>query len=182
MNVNTIKRCLVGAALISVAALNTQAGVIDCPANVATLVSNTSACQYSDSATQDFLNTDPMTVNAEAFFGVSDWAFIGKSDGVNATSGNWTLGADSWDAFDNIMMIFKSGRDTTLVGYLLNEGATNGTWESPFSAPLFDVKNTRDVSHMSFYGRESIPVPEPSLLILLLLGLGSIALSRLRTG
>ncbi|MDQ2076946.1 PEP-CTERM sorting domain-containing protein [Marinimicrobium sp. ABcell2] len=171
---------LLGAMMVSLS-FGAHAAVIDCPNGYTNLVSNTSACQYSDQANQDFLNHDPMTVNAEAFFGYTDWSFIDKDDEVSSTSGIWSLNEPKWSAFDEIMMIFKSGRGTTLVGYNINFGATSGTWESPFSAPLFELKNTRDVSHISFYGRGATAVPEPSLLMLLLLGLGAVALGRLRS-
>jgi aryl sulfotransferase len=77
---------------------------------------------------------------------------------------------------------FKDGADTTLVGYLANSGATSGTWTSPFTDPLFPGFNEpRDVSHISYYGRGTpTEIPEPSLLMLLMLGLGSVALGRLR--
>lgn len=159
-----------------------QAAVIDCPSGYTDLVTGSNGCQYSTEATQDFLNANPMTANAEAFFGFTDWTFVDKMDDLGLTSGSWSLGEPQWSAFDQIMMIFKSGRGTTLVGYSAEQGALGGTWQSPFSAPLFELKNTRDVSHISFYGRSFSPVtvPEPSLLILLLLGLGTVALSRLR--
>jgi hypothetical protein len=168
-------------ALLASLAFSAQAAVIDCPTGYLQLVSNTNACQYSSQATQDFLNTNPMTANAEGFFGYTDWSFITKDDDVESASGTWSLDAPKWSAFEEIMMIFKSGRGTTLVGYNINFGATGGTWASPFSATLFELRNTRDVSHISFYGRSSVPVSEPSLLILLLLGLGILALSRLRS-
>lgn len=170
-----------GAILISWA-FSAQAAVMTCVDGFQHLVTGTNACQYSDGATQDFLRTDPSTVNAEGFFGFTDWTFISKDDSVKGTSGTWSLMPSDWSAYNQIMLIFKSGQGTTLVGYNVEQGTLNGTWKSPFSAPMFDLKNTRDVSHITFYGRnfDTVTVPEPSLLMLLLLGLGAIALSRLR--
>lgn len=172
---------LLGALLVSLT-FSAQAAVIDCPGGYTNLVTGSNGCQYSTDATQDFVNSNPMTVNTEEFFGYTDWSFVDKMDDLDSTSGTWSLNEPQWSAFDEIMMIFKSGRGTTLVGYSVEQGSLSGTWETPFSAPLFELRNTRDVSHISFYGRSLSPVtvPEPSLLMLLLLGLGTVALSRLR--
>lgn len=177
MKINLFKQFgFLAFSLAGLLALNTQAAVIDCPPATLALVTNTSACQYSDTATQDFLSA-PMTVNTEAFFSASDWFYITKEDGVESTSGNWSVDASQWSMFDEIMMIFKSGNEN-LVGYLANDGATWGSWDSPFSAPN---DNRRDVSHITYYGRGTpAEIPEPSLLVLLMLGLGSIALGRRR--
>lgn len=172
---------LVGSTLLSFALLGTaQAGVIDCPLNITDNVSGTVGCQYSDTAKQDFLNTDPITVNAEGFFGASDWNFISKiNDG--GLSGSWGLAdPNAWNSYGDIMLVFKSGNGTTLVGYLLEDFVTEGDWTSPFENPPFDVKNTKDVSHISIYGRgtPAASVPEPASVALLAFGLLGLAASR----
>ena len=109
-----------------------------------------------------------MTVNAEEFFGFTDWSFGGKI-GENAgyagkgsgKSGAWDISSVVQSAWDDVMLIFKSGNGTTLTGYMLKDGVTSGTWNSPFA---------KDVSHISVYYRdvpENNPperVPEPGLM------------------
>lgn len=183
MKVNVFKQFgFLALSLAGLLAVNTQAAVIDCPPATLAMVSNTSACQYSDTEDQDFL-TDPMTVNTEGFFGASDWSYISKTEynDNQGQSGTWAIHTSQWSLFDEIMLIFKSGNGTTLVGYLANSGATSGSWDSPFGDPLFSFNNAKDVSHLTYYGRGTpSEIPEPSLLVLLMLGLGSVALGRLR--
>ncbi|KYC38588.1 PEP-CTERM sorting domain-containing protein [Scytonema hofmannii PCC 7110] len=181
---NTIS-ILFGSALLAtgiVSALVTapaHAATLSCSSTVASKVSDTTGCEYSDTATQDFLNTNPMTVNAEKFFGLTDWAFGGKI-GVNAgyagngtgQSGNWNISSVFQNTWNDVMLVFKSGNNTTLTGYMLEDGVTSGTWNSPF----LTNKNPKDVSHISVYYRSGnqppvTPVPEPATLM----GLGLVA-------
>jgi len=169
-------------ALLLLFSLNAaNAAYMDCSGVIAGLVDGAVDCEISD-ATQDFLNTDPMTVNEEGgFFSIADWMFIGKDEGANGDglgqSGEWMLAADVWSLYDNIMLVFKGARNTSLVGYLLDGETTSGDWLSPFRAPDFDVRNVKDVSHISFYGTQA-SVPEPSALMLLSLGLISMGAMR----
>ncbi|MDQ8023298.1 MAG: PEP-CTERM sorting domain-containing protein [Moraxellaceae bacterium] len=161
-----------------------QAGTISCPASISNGVTGSIACEYSTASTQDFLNTDPLTVNADAFFGFSDWIFGGKI-GVNAgysgtgtgMSGTW--GIPSLDG--DVMLVFKSGNGTTVVGYLLADDTFGGSWESPFENPPFlTIPNTKNVSHISVYLRDSGEIPEPAPLALLAIGLMACSLLRSR--
>lgn len=167
-----------------------NAGTIDCLSSTAAKVSNSQACELSTSATQDFLH-NPLTVNQEVFFGYNDWSFISKDDDpANAQSGNWSLDESVWDFYTSVMLIFKSGAGTTLVGYLVNDGAIAGSWSSPFSAPQFTgpgmldkkgkPKAPKDVSHISAYGRGVASVPEASGLVLLVFGLIGLCIVRRR--
>ncbi len=57
-----------------------QAATLACPAATAAKVTGSSMCEISNTATQDFLNTNPITVNQEAFFGFTDWEFAEKQN------------------------------------------------------------------------------------------------------
>lgn len=183
LRINIFKRCgLLAVAMAGLLALNAQAALEWCMPATASKVTNTSACQYSTTETQDFLS-DPLTVNSESFFGASDWVYFNKDDGIESSSGNWQIDASQWSVFDDIMLVFKGGQNP-LVGYLANNGATAGTWNSPFTVPEFNLpgqSQMQNVSHITYYGRGTpAEVPEPSLLVLLMLGLGSVALGRRR--
>jgi hypothetical protein len=162
---------------------------------LADAVTNVGACEISDSASQDFLNTNPMTVNAEEFFGFTDWIFaekigsdetidIGASGDGSGANGDWSVASNIFSVWSDVMMVFKSGNGTFLTGYKLDGVNTSGEWVSPF--PQYknngDLKDDpKAVSHISFYVRQgSTPppegVPEPGMAI----GLGAVAFGLLR--
>lgn len=154
------------------------------PTNYVSLVSGASECQYDTEVGQDF-NHNPLTVNVQAFFDADDWTVIQHGQNQSGTSGSWSMDADIWSSFSEIMLVFKSGNlasGSFLVAFLLEEGVTSGTWESPFRRPLFDFKNPKDLSHISYYGRgEGVSVPESSPFALMLLGFLGLALARRKT-
>ena len=136
-----------------------HAATFGCPAGTADNVSGSSGCQYSNTATQDSVTpSKPLTVNQEGFFGLTNWQFGGKIGDNAGYGGNgsgqqgiWNIAQVFQPTWQNAMLIFKSGAGTSLVGYQLDKGVTSGTWTSPFEKLLFDVRNTKDVSHISVY-------------------------------
>jgi len=157
--------------------------------NIADNVTGTSDCTIAD-ASQDFLNTDPITVNeTPGFFGITDWQFAGKEEeagyvaggediGLDITTsdwftGSWSINTGALSAWDNIMLVFKDGNNTTLVGYLLN-AESGDILGSPFECPPFDTNNcqTKQISHVTAYvSGPSTSVPEPGTALMLGLGL-----------
>ncbi len=178
--------------------------------NVTDKNSISSACTISDGLDQDFLN--PLTVNESGgFFDKTTWAFAGKiAPAGNAftdptddnapeqegLSGSFDLSALGLTG--EVMLVFKGGDDTTLVGYLLT--SLVGAWESPFTDPPFDFSNQngtgpieKDVSHISVYSApcppgniscgvntQTPPVPVPAGLPLMLTAIGIGAYMRKR--
>jgi hypothetical protein len=151
-----------------------HAATFSCSTAISGKVSGTSSCEYSDTAKQDFLNGSSMTVNQETFFDANNWIFGGKI-GENAgytgkgsgKSGTWNISGAINNTLNDIMLVFKSGQGTTLVGYMLQNGVTSGTWNSPYA---------KDVSHISVYYKPKVTeprvtVPEPTTI----LGLGFVA-------
>ena len=168
-----------------------QAAVMVCPTEISGFVTDNLGCEYSDAASQDFLNTDPITVNAEAFFDMTNWEFLTKNDSPGGDTGTFDFSTavagivlDTDEVLDGIMSIFKSGNGTTLVGYLLPASATSMTWTgNPFQDPPFNV--SRAISHISIYyktrdGDGFIPMPEPAALGLFGLGLVGLGLATRR--
>lgn len=162
-------------------------------------VTNVGACEISDTANQDFLNSNPLTVNTEAFFDFTDWVFaekiggdeqidIGASGTGSGASGTWSVASNIFSVWSDVMMVFKSGDGTFLTGYKLDGVNTSGTWTSPFPDYFTGgpnrgqlKANPKGVSHISFYVRQgSTPppegVPEPGMAI----GLGAVAFGLLR--
>lgn len=196
--INKFSAFIASAAIVTgtVATLATApayAATFACESSISGLVSGTSACERSDSANQDFLNT--MTVNTEEFFDINNWVFggkIGKNAGYLGTgegkTGTWDISSVVENTWDNIMLVFKSGQGTTLVGYQLEDGVTSGSWSSPFLKSVFGFNGgaVKDVSHVSVYYTIKDPeppvaqVPEPTTLLALGLVAGGMAVSRRR--
>ncbi len=170
-----------------------------CTSNIADNVTGSISCQIS-SEDQDFLNTTPLTVNqAPGFFSNTNWAFGGKI-GENAgytgvgtgQSGTYDFSSVFSNAWDDVMLVFKDGQATTLVGYLLAGNVSSGSWSSPFEypSPFSQPGNSSnpgayDVSHISVYyttgegggGGQGGQIPEPGVIALLGIGFMGIGLS-----
>ncbi|MBE9174575.1 PEP-CTERM sorting domain-containing protein [Synechocystis salina LEGE 06155] len=122
------------------------------------------SCAVSTELNQDYLNTDPMTVNINpGFFDETNWLFggkIGVDDGYlgdgSGQSGVFDFSSVNTSEWDKIMLVFKDGAGTYLTGYLLSDGVTSGTWATPFetaaNGSIYNFKGkTKDVSHISVY-------------------------------
>lgn len=155
------------------------------------------------------VNDDEGLVNTNAFFGITNWVYDGKYNDMDASggsnidldlfqfSGNNQNGSFTYTGpatgIDQIMMVFKDGANTNLVGYLVP--AMGGDYSTPFIEPPFDFKggaDSKEISHISVYytasstsstsngGSTGTGVPEPGVLGLLGFGLLGFALLRRR--
>ncbi len=135
-------------------------------------VSGAEACTVSTDLNQDYLNTDPLTVNeTPGFFNEIDWEFggkIGVDEGYlgqgSGQSGTFDFSSIDTSTWDQAMLVFKDGAGTYLTGYLLLDGVTSGTWTTPFetsaNGSIYDFKGgDKDVSHISVYYTLSTSTP-----------------------
>jgi len=153
-----------GMILASVVGLNSTVmaqGSSSCVPAITGAVGGSVGCEVS-TLTQDYLNSDPIAVNmGSGFFNNTDWSFLNKTekvdvddDDLNTGSQENLLGAGS-SAFNEYLLVYKDGKFTTLVGYLLDSAPTSVTWSNPFIQAQFPgiPGGFKDVSHISVYGR-----------------------------
>jgi hypothetical protein len=178
--------------LVGFASFQVNAALVSCTTNIEGLVAGSDSCSYSDTLDKDKPHTGPASaVNQEGFFGITDWKYAGKYGGTDpdeqeagdiaigftlggagiesntvGQAGTWSIDEAAFSTWNSIMLIFKSGSNTTIVGYLLNDlseavctaGVCSGSWGSPFQNPPFNVGETKDTSHITAYV-SAVPVP-----------------------
>lgn len=178
-----------------------QAALVSCPSSFTTdptakvedstsTTTAASACQYLDNPDNNNV-ANLANINAAGFFGTTDWAVNSGNlqVGPGGASGTWAITGADFANYD-YMIVFKDGNDTNLIGFLLNELYSNGTWTTPFTEPPFDFNgNSRahDVSHYTIVQREDDgegpgnEIPEPGILGLLGIGLLGYTTARRRS-
>ena len=191
-----IAAVVAGAAVLGMAGTRADAATFACNSvaspipDVTSYVTGTSGCEFSNVLGND----SEADVNAEEFFGFSDWTFVARDNNLNGTdegvtaaltiSGNTKSG--SWSiagmANTDFMLVFKGGNlnntvPGSVIGYFLS--TVSGSYRSPL---LNDNNfNPRDISHVSLYSRDSgggitppNPIPLPAAAWLLLSGIGGL--------
>ncbi|WP_162844292.1 PEP-CTERM sorting domain-containing protein [Photobacterium jeanii] len=188
-----------------------HASSIACGAAIANKVTLNMGCEVG-SQKNDKLNPT-LAVNDDSMFSITDWEFFGKifesgtgdnsldidfvgnSYTFSATGslqmGTWSMSSDIWDAFDDIMLVFKGGV-ANYTGYLIKDGEVSGNYMTP---QLKDGK-PQDISHITFYGIRGtgvqcetepcvpppppVDTPEPASIALFMLGVTGLGLASRR--
>lgn len=167
---------LAGTLALGTGGMASAATYVDCEADVADNLTSALGCEVRTDATQDFLNTDPMTVNeGDGFFDIDSWDYVDKIDG-DPEPGTYDFSGLFEGMVGDVLVVFKKGQ-YPLVGYLLGTDDLTGEWTNPF---VPEDADDQSVSHITVYGNVApIPVPAAGLLMLGALGaLGGVAARR----
>lgn len=153
---------LVAAVALALMATSAQATWVSCVPSVADNVTPNIGCETNSAFDQDFLNTNPMTVNADGgAFDITNWFYLTKND--PPVLGVWNFGA----LYPDMMLVYKYGSEP-FNAYLVN--TVSGTWTQEFA---------RNISHITYYVRGTpTTVPEPTSLALMFAGLLGLAVTR----
>ena len=197
MNWSSVARSLLGAALVSRAAPG-HAALLGCPTGFTAngtakvhdgggtpVLTAAGACQYLDPPDNKTVANEA-NVNAAGFFSTSAWMMVGDKvdlpDGAGQT-GTWAIAGADFAAFD-YMIVFKDGKGTNLIAFLLNELFSSGGWSSPFENPPFVALGpgqTKDVSHYAIFASgDAQRISEPGAIALFALGLLMLGFARRR--
>ena len=151
-------------------------------------VSGAVDCEIS-SARNDKTNISPMTVNrGGGFFDIDTWDYAGRlgSGGLTGTgsgkSGTYDLTSMFAGMTGEVMLVFESGRGTSLVAYELDLADLAGSWASPFDCDRFACNakgNRKWARHISVYSNLA-PIPLPAAGLMLIGALGGLALVKRR--
>lgn len=128
------------------------------------LVQGTQGCERLVVTSSNKTNDKDGVVGSAGFFQIDSWELAGKYDNLDTKplddaplfdfSGDHRSGAFSFvgnlNANLDIMLVFKSGKGTNLIAYLLDDlSATKFTYASPFVSEVFG--SDKDISHISVY-------------------------------
>ena len=171
----TLRNVFVVGVLMS---FGSQAQAATCSSGALGAVSGSVAC---DAGSTNNDNPLPGQVNADMLHGIDTWEYAGKVDfggmieagdvdigfaigggtGGDVQNGTWSIDANAWSLYSNIMIVIKGGAggntQTTYVGYLLDGVSTSGTYTTPFFNPA--NMNPKDISHITAYVATPVPVP-----------------------
>ena len=158
----------------------------DCEGDVLTGVSPNAGCTELIGV----VNDDAAAMNmAPGAFGETTWEFIGRDNaqpetgdigiftGTDFITARFSFDGALTAGFSKVSLVLKSAASAdpcAVIAYLLEDGQTSGTYDSPF---LCRQGSQQELSHLTLYGiRGTAPVPLPAV------GAGGLALALVLLG
>lgn len=150
-----------------------EAAATACTSNIVNLVTGTTRCEYVTPIPQNPSQFSVSQIQSQTFFGFTDWTSQlqnGLTIPGSGQSSTWDISSlNLWQVYSDVMLVFQDGQGTSPVAYKLAQGATTGSWSTPFLDPLpFDLpgkSTSADVSNITVYYRGTAAViPTPALL------------------